>query len=160
MAHEIVKCGGCQAVIIQCRCPGPHATRYSTCGNCQAEIDGQQRRRKETPAAMERLREDETQEAGAASAQAQAKPDLVTVTRPGWTVIGFPLNSVVAHELSAALERYQDACLGVRHALENAGTSIDRGISYANAKTIKAEVYDQCKEVFERVLAHIGVRAP
>lgn len=35
MAHEIVKCSGCQSIIRQCRCIGPKETKFEVCEKCR-----------------------------------------------------------------------------------------------------------------------------
>lgn len=101
---------------------------------------------------MERLREDAPDQAPAATeAKAEAaKPERAPVT------IEVPLDQSVATVFASALEVYAERCRLVQLALRDPA---DYG-KYAVAKSFKTESYEYCKELFERVLAHIGVRAP
>jgi hypothetical protein len=145
MVHERVECYVCDKAIISCRCPGPHRVRYSVCGMCVE--DG---RRQEKAGAVDGIRKEQADQAATAT-EAQA-----TETGP-WTVVGVPVHGPLAAEFSLVLQQYGQACSGVKAALLKHGTEPEL---YTQARTIKEGRYTECMSVFDRVLAHIGVRAP
>lgn len=101
---------------------------------------------------MERLRKDAPDQAPATTeAKTEAaKPEAAPIK------IVVPLNQSVATSFEGALGRYAERCRFVREAL----LKPDDHNAYIVAKSMKTESYEQCKELFEKVLAHIGVRSP
>lgn len=104
---------------------------------------------------MERLREEPPGEEAPATvpgAPPGAPPGAAYAQQP-YTVI----DGRVGGDLNAALSAYWLACSEVKSALLKMHE--DKPERYSAAKALKNARYDECKEVFERVLAHIGVHA-
>lgn len=94
---------------------------------------------------MERLREGEACETTAASSEQEAlRPTL-------------PIAPPLMNELMESLGAYTAACSAVKAALLKHREDPEL---YGHARRVKDGQYDACRGVFERVLAHIGVRAP
>lgn len=73
------------------------------------------------------------------------------------TMVDLPVRSAVASELVEALEAYAESSAAVKVALLS--FEADNGALYAATRETKHARYNAAKEVFERVLAHIGVHA-
>lgn len=86
-------------------------------------------------------------------------PEDAAAPEPTYRMMCLPVTGPIAGDLELALKQYAEACSAVKVSLQ--AFESDKGsVLYTAAKETKTARYDQCKEVFERVLAHIGVRAP
>jgi hypothetical protein len=112
-------------------------------------------RRQEKAGAVDGIRKEQADQA-APAAEAQATETGASYDPEVWSMVGVPLQSSLAVDFTVALQLYRKACSDVKAALLKHGTEPEL---YTQARTIKEGRYTECMSVFDRVLAHIGVRA-